>query len=363
MEFHFSTLIWYLGVLLISYSFASAAEKSHGEEKRKKFFLMSYFTVLAFCAFRFFVGNDYTGYYQGFKLIQTYEENVMLWEPAYYLLNRIFSFSDIGYLYVVGTCSFITITLLFSAVWNEGTLKYGVFCIIALGLLIFVNNAIRQGVAISICLWGTRFLKTDNKFKFILTVLLAFTFHFSSLVFIAALIIRKFNFPSYVWFLLLFAVIALQLSGFAMKSYKLIMSYVPMYGEGYLEKDNYNTTQRFGLSIFFNYLLALPFISKIKFLQGDKTLVNLYLGGLLLNGLFFGFSTFERIGMYFYATQVLAYPKFLQKFSLRPVLMFVIVAYFSIQSLFALEKHGAVPYRTLFFENLEYPQYERDDKE
>lgn len=363
MEFHFSTLLWYLGLLIISYSFASAAEKTHNTNKKKKLFFSSYLFVLLFCVFRFFVGNDYSGYYDGFKLIQSYEENVLLWEPGFYLLNRLFSYSDIGYLYTIGISSFITISFLFLAVWNEGNLKYGVFCIISLGLLIFVNDVIRQGIALSICLWSTKFLKTDNNLKFVVSVLTASLFHYTSIIFLGALLIKKINIPTYVWFLLLILVIGLQLSGFALKTYKIIMSYVPMYGEGYLEKDNYNTTQRIGLSILFNYIIALPFIFNINKLKEDRTLVNLYLCGLLIRGLFFGFLTFERIGMYFYAAQILIYPKFLKNYSSRRLLMIIIGIYFSLQSFLALEKHGAVPYRTLFYENLETPHYDRSDQE
>ncbi len=360
MEFHLSSFLWYIGVLVLSYIFASRAERSKNDNKRRWNFFVSYLIVVSFCALRFFVGNDYYNYYASFNLIQKYEENVLLWEPGYYYLNLLFSYSDIGYLYVIGICSVITFSFLFAAVWNKGNLKYGVICIVALGILIFVNDAIRQGVALSICIWSTRFIESNEKSRFVLSVLLAVMFHYTSVIFFVALFLKKIKIPWYMWYVLLFTVLILQLTGFAEKTYRIIMSYVPLYGEGYLDKDQYSTTQRFGLSILYRYILALPFIAYINRFKDENVLVNLYLGGLLLNGLFFGFMNFERIAMYFYFAQILVYPVFLKKFTMRPIIIVIIVSYFSLQSLLALEKHGAVPYRTLFYENLINPPYEEE---
>ena len=80
MQFSFFSLFAYLGVLTVSFYFASLYEK-YG---KKSCLILTYLTLVCFCGFRFFVGNDYAGYVKHFSLISIYEENVIFIEPGCY---------------------------------------------------------------------------------------------------------------------------------------------------------------------------------------------------------------------------------------------------------------------------------------
>ena len=72
------------------------------------------------------------------------------------------------------------------------------FFFATLGLFTFMFTAVRQCIAISICLISYRYVKKRQLLPFLLLIALAFTFHKSSVLFIAVYILnnRKITFPN-----------------------------------------------------------------------------------------------------------------------------------------------------------------------
>ena len=91
------------------------------------------------------------------------------------------------------------------------------------------------------------------------------------------------------------------------------------------------------------------------------TVITIYLIGSLLYVGAVGIALFERIAFYLMYTNIIVFANFMRLPRYRQisrVFAFMTLIYFSIQSLTGMEKHGAVPYRTLINEDLENPPTE-----
>lgn len=146
--------------------------------------------MLFFAALRDKVGTDWDAYYE------FYTQKTESVEIGYSILNNFFRNSGIHYNLFLFFLNFVSLALFYFSLK-----KHAVFFVISLLLfyselfLYFNFSGIRQGIAVSICIYGVRFC-IDRKFwKFLFFVLLAFTFHITALIFIIAYFIpfRKFN--------------------------------------------------------------------------------------------------------------------------------------------------------------------------
>lgn len=362
MQFDLYTLFCYVFALLLAFLFAYGYERER-QNNLKKFgcLIISFFVVLCFCGFRFFVGNDYQRYVEGFYYIRQYESNVWLWEPFYYWFNYLFRDCWGGYIYVFFISSFISCFFLFRVLFREQILKWGIFFIFTLGLLIFMNNGIRQGIAIPIFIYSLRYIRENKFVSYFLYILFAAGFHFSVLILLPLYLLRNIRFSSYLWMSLLFITFVLQYTGIFHIILMKAISYIPFYGEAFLLKaDNFVTDQTFGLGILFKFSLAL--LVAIFYKQiASPFYVTLYLFGAVLDNIFIGLALFERVSNYLIYTNFIVFALFVKQRSLRQVsiiLVVVVSVYFMLQSLLGLEKHGAVPYRTIYNEDLENPPYE-----
>lgn len=363
MQLDFYSLFCYITALFVSFYLADGYEKSPlGGLKRKLYLLSVFLFVLFFCSFRFFVGNDYDGYVKGFYLIQQYGSNVMLWEPGYYWLNDLFSTHAVGYWYVFFISSFISCFFLFIALCKENVLKWGLFFTFTLGLLIFMNNGIRQGIAITVFLYAIRYVQERSFIKYLLCVLLATCFHYSALILIFVYFIREVRLPGYLWVLLLLMTFALQFTGVFRTLLNQFIAHIPYYGSGYSTKgDVYVSADTLGLGILYKFLVALTVAVFYKRLD-SPFYATLFLMGAVLNNLFFGMALFERISNYLLFTNVIVFAHLVNRPFLRQVkyvLVSVSLLYYGIQSLTGMERDGAVPYRTIINEDLENPDYEK----
>ena len=356
------SLFCYSLALCSAFIFASKGERY---KNGQIFIIISFFIVFLFCALRFYVGNDYDGYFTGFHILRSDGYNSLGWEPSYYFLNKLFSFSPIGYIYVLTISSLISTLFIFFSFKYYKIYKWGVFCLFTMGLLMFCNNVVRQGIAISIYLYSIRYI-IEGRFKpFCILVLLATTFHFSAIILLLSYLCRYIHFNKLMWFIVLSVSILLMLSG-AIKSYlDSIIQNLPFYGEYYAGLDRYNIDQKFGLSVLFKIFLGYYIIIYKKRIFSD-ILTNLFLIGICTSCLCFGLSLFERISNYFYFTNIIVFP-LVFKTTRHDVISFIVklflALYFSLQILFGLEKEGAVPYRTILKENLISPGYDRQTQQ
>lgn len=148
------------------------------------------FIMVLFASLRDKVGTDWNAYYDFY----IYKSDKV--EIGYAAINNYFSNLEIPYNFFLLFLNSISLLLIYKSLK-----KYAVFFVISLllfycELYLYLNlSGIRQAMAISIIIYGIKYSIDRKSFKFLLIVLLAATFHITSLIFIIAYFIpfRKFN--------------------------------------------------------------------------------------------------------------------------------------------------------------------------
>ncbi|WP_253643641.1 EpsG family protein [Vibrio splendidus] len=140
--------------------------------------------VIVFTSIRGDVGQDTSNYFMMYYDIEPYKEYL---ESGFFYLVRASNFIGLefnGFLLVV---SIFSVSMYFLGISKLVPRKYVIlsFLIIFCDLYIYFNiSGMRQGIALSICLFSTFFAYRRNIFYFLLWVFFASLFHKSALIFI-----------------------------------------------------------------------------------------------------------------------------------------------------------------------------------
>ncbi len=360
MESYFSSMIWYLAAMAFAVLFARLS--TIYKKEQRKFLILSFLVTFLFCALRFWVGNDYIGYYETFFASMNGDYDLTRAEPGYYFLNKIFSFTNYGFFFTLATASFITIAITYKVLVTKNCLIYGVFAYFTLGFLIMANDQVRQAIAVAIFLYALTYLEEGKYVKYILLIAVSTLFHYSAVIMILVVFLRKVHFSRITYFVALGAAYVVYMSQMLLPYVYAMFFLLPHYGEHYetghdvLFEGGQATS---GLGVLFNFVVLPAFA--ILHLKKNNMYFNIFIVGSIINLATNGFMFSDRITRYLIMTNVLVFPIIFseKKHQFQKMAMVsLIVIYYSLQSLFALENHGAVPYRTLFFEeNLDRPHY------
>ena len=360
----FYSLSAYGGALCVSMIFAAAYERTH----RRGYWIGSFLTTLFFCGFRFYVGNDYDGYFNYFQTICTYPDvSWYIVEPAYVALNLLFSFSPIGYFYVLFVSSAITFSIVYYLLAKQGALKWGVFAIYTLGFLIIANDQVRQMIAVSIVFLALHYIDEKKPLNYLLLITLAATFHYSSAVCILLYPLKYIKTKKGLMIMLLCIAFIIKLTGEVDSFIQGLFQYIYVLNESYAEQstnDIYYSGVSFGFQLLFFWIISILILISLPSLAFNNIFIKVFSFGASLYTLFWGQMQFERISLYLFEVIIFAFPMAVQQkkwFAKMAILLCVF--YYSLQSMFALEKNGAVPYRTIFHENLISPRYDRETQQ
>lgn len=216
-------MLVYIILLLISFISLCIYQK-----QRNKFFAITPYIAMALvCGLRYEVGRDYISYVNYF----------------YYIVND-FNFDvEIGYKLIVKLVSLIggtqqLIFLIMSMatcyfyykflIENSENFMLSTILYLCLGPFYFSSfNAIRQALAVAIFLYAVKYLNINIK-KYLVLVIFAGVFHYSTLVFLLFPIAKKLK-PRYVLYFVLTSILLTSLieSG-------ILMEIIDIFTEGYL---------------------------------------------------------------------------------------------------------------------------------
>lgn len=355
MQFFPESLFSYLLALGISVLFAFLSEN---QKKYKRIYrLLSMLSVIIFCSIRFYVGNDYSNYVSLFQQQSRFVTGFLdqSHELVIYLIIKIFSSIQAGYIYMFASFSIITYTILFELLKKFKIIKWGVFYIYTLGFLIMANDQIRQAPAILLFFLSIQFIINKEPLKFLGAIILASFFHYSALLMIPFYIILRLNPDKKFLTLLLIISFFIGSNGLFIDLIFSIISYIPRYGQLYALKDRFvSEASGSGLGLLFKNFCAL--ISIMYYNRSTyKVYILAFIIGTILVNLSYGFMPLERLAYYLLYLNFIVFPLLLNENRKSIILKSVSVLtllYFILVSSLGLEKHGAVPYRTLFGENL-----------
>ena len=168
---------------------------------RKIFILLSFFILAAVAAFRdYSVGDDTLAYSLNFITISQFDSLLDLFdnvdnERGYLISQWIISKVGLEFRFVLILSSVLYIGAVSKLIYKYSTnplMSYLIF--MALGLYLFSFTALRQSIAMAICMIAYLYSLEYKRFKFVLLVLLASAFHISALIFMPSYFIGKLKF-------------------------------------------------------------------------------------------------------------------------------------------------------------------------
>ncbi|MFQ7469741.1 EpsG family protein [Amedibacillus dolichus] len=296
--------LFYIVAMLIALAMAYLANRT--KKKSYLWLLIILLTILSGFRART-VGVDTLSYYSdiecGFPYDWRFEE-----EGFRFIANIIMDYThNPQWLFVF--CAFITNSFILVRLWdfkNEARFDFMVF----LYLCIFYGNTMnimRQAMAVALVFYGTRYLKENKYHKFLLFLLIAFTFHRTALLSIAYILIN-------LWF----SMSKNQKKIFAIPFICVIIGSV-LYVARYLvnDIDAYSSQTISNINVVFFYRLFVTIATilfnklniKVIISQNhrtmsnkytfDKSLVTYVLIGLSFEALSMFFSFVGRTGLYY----------------------------------------------------------------
>ena len=158
-------------------------------------------------------------------------------EPGYVFINYIFSRFGLSYYYLqVFVSLFILVSIGLFLYRYSDDVCFSVFLLFADCSFLGMMNVVRMWIAIAVLLFSVEALKSDSAWKFILIVLIACSFHYSSALFIVMYPLMRMDLTKRRIVMILFA--SLLLCIFVIPLFRLITTIIGRYGE-YIESERF----------------------------------------------------------------------------------------------------------------------------
>lgn len=251
------------------------------------FFLISYLLLTLFAGLRA-TSPDYDAYATVFKIlgnnrIVNQDITIVANDPGYMLLNRFISTFTSSPILL-----FLSVAMVSVGINLYSYRKYTPFFFTAV-LLYFVHTyigrelmQIRAGLACAICLYSIQFIINRQGWKFLLTILVATSFHLVAICFLWAYVLCSLKFSLRVWKVLIFVSIIIGLFCPLGQFIKMIpaMDLLERVQE-YNEWEEYNGslgvfTNPTVLKTLFITLLSMRFFNQLQRFHGFKVFFDLY---------------------------------------------------------------------------------------
>ncbi len=291
--------------------------------------------------------GTYQGYLPSFYMINSFNlENVITmdkflnYERGYILFNKIVGLIYKNEQFFLIVCAFVSLLPVAIYICKRTNITLLSVCIfVALPVFLIFYSGLRQGIAIGITAFSMYFIENKKKILFILTVLLASTFHSSSLVFLIAYPLYHIKYNDFGKLLLLFLlpiVFILRGTLFSLLS-KLFKE------DAMIESTGAGT-------LFFIFVCIYAFLvffndSKDKNQNG---LINLCYVACICQAFSGIYSTAMRVGYYFMVYMAVAIPNTMDNFkyikikynSYHTLIKFAILVVFLFYGLYAFRNGG-----------------------
>lgn len=163
-------------------------------------------------------GIDIAGYCRGFtyiseqfSFVESFTE-IVYYEQGWVVLNKLISYLTTDIHIFLAIVAGIMIGLVSWGIYKNSKdifLSFVIF--ISFGLYVMCFSGLRQSLAFSVTFYSFRFIKEDRFVPFLLCVLLASTFHISSIIFLVAWLVRKVRLPFVkgAWFLAIYCILVI----------------------------------------------------------------------------------------------------------------------------------------------------------
>ncbi|MGL4570197.1 MAG: EpsG family protein [Clostridium sp.] len=302
------------------------------------FLLVSFFILFIFSAKRYGIGTDYKLYhdmYYEIANIGNLKQAIISFnyvEPGWVIFNYIVKniFDNVNYIFSIS--SFVTIGLVYLFLYkvkDKVNMGLGVFLFITL----YYNqsyNLIRQFLAMSICLFGYKYIERRNLKKFIITIIIACCFHFSAIIFLPIyLLVDKLDKIKFIRFYL-FATLFLGMIFYNKILYFVIkITGLTKYSVYYTNGVNVSFAD-----IVLKFTIVFFIVINLKKLKKEDVFIyklsTVYFIGVILSFTSFFAPFIGRISYYFEMSLILIIPRIIKLYSKeeKPIIYYCITIFF-----------------------------------
>lgn len=324
-------LVFTLGITMVS----------KNNEKYSNFFS---FIVLIFLTimigFRYDVGTDYKEYERWFYI---WYDNISYKEPIWgylvYFLNQI----GVEFYILTLIMAFLTNVFIYASLIKRNI--NGIYLV--LGIIIFSSsflfisaNIMRQGLAIAIFLYCSKFI-TERKFlKYFFFIIIASGFHISAILLLPLYFFKGITMSFKKFFLLVVISYILIVSPILPTLLSIITTNLPYfnkYANSTFIINNEINLLAIGvlLKVCIGFLLFITAPS--RFLNDNKLLTNFYAIGIIFNILSLYSFLIGRIGIYFQIFEIILIPLFLKNLENKKLKILIFYMMLIIMMLFIFD--------------------------
>lgn len=324
-------MILYISNLIFVY-IACLVSRIFNENNNKilagMFLLLAFLSMFFISGFRYGVGTDYFNYEYIFKNISL---NNISAEFSYDFLSIFIKkfFSNAQIIFLV--TSFIILMLFFISIPKYSKrYELSIFLFITMYHFYYSMNIVRQYIAISIVLYGIRYIFSENFKKYLFCVIFASTFHSSAIIAIIIYFLRKkFLLDNHITTIIIF-LFALLVYNNVENVFYYVSILIPKYkiytqNSINIEEGSYLNVIVYGILLFIMYLY------KNKIIQRDKENIlymNMLVVTFILSIVDFKTVLFGRVLLYFSIYCILIIPKFIDIFNKKlKIIMYLCILY------------------------------------
>lgn len=326
----------------------------------------SYLLLLVLGVIRYDIGNDYENYYELFERVSDTISFDLLplflgVEPYALAACTVFrNFSDPA-VWVFGSYWVFSVILLYKINRDNDSHFWGVCTFFIYGIIFFLFDGVRQGLAIMIVLYGYRYIGR-SRWKLALMVFLAFLVHYSALVMALGYWLLTIKPRKILWI----TVILVFAAGYFLHVWEtfrdIAFNYIPFYAGKYSENDNQMATVAVssGLGIILRSASSVLMIYLLP--DRNKVLINALFFGTVIALFANGNFNIERIGLYFLYSVIMALPILLRSSRSVQLAGLIVFCYFVIfEKTLSHEPRGNTPYKTIFSDDFKNRQFRSRD--
>jgi len=338
----------------------SIMEASASQSSIEKFPLMviSFIFLVFQIGLRWETGTDWIPYISNFESAQsssTFEPDGQNFEPGYYLFTYLISRFTNNYSVLLFLHSIIFFYFLFRS-FRAFSPAFFIALLFFYTLFMGVTGANRQLLALVFGLMGIKNLVANKKVNFFLWIALAFTFHFSSILFLTYFLVNR-RINVFVWIIIILICVGIGYSSLPVSlfsSFSGFSEHAVEKADAYLKRASQGTGegQLSVIGLIKRLVIGVTFLSLRSRLEKLIPKYNLFLNGYLIGiSFYFLFSTslqimISRGSLYFTIMEPILMSFLLVLIPSRKY-MYIIQLLFLLMSIFYFQQ-SISPYADLF---------------
>lgn len=354
----------YLSFLAVGLGLIRLHDDVKGNGAKLSVFTFLLVIVCFFGVFRYDVGNDYAGYVAMFEKINNFTDERSINYVLYSALSRLFSFSENGFVFVIGAYYVFTVSIFLYILKKKDILFWGFFTFVTFGLLFDSFDRIRQMAALAVFMLAVEdIVKKDFK-RFVLKLALGALFHYSIVILMPLYFISRVRVNVFLYSLLFFVMLVGYYLGVWVSTYEYVYSLIPYYRDIYAGTKYSAQAVELGTGVGFLGVVLFIYMN-ILLAPVNRVYKNILSFGLVIYIFGVGNLNITRISDYLLAVSVVTFPFLVKRFKtlgnklivVAPMLIFLMV--FFVKSL-----HSGIyfEYKTIFSDDykdgfLEYRHY------